>query len=345
MRVFITVLCLFALVFQVKADERKKSYEKKSSKGDLEELIINNKYGKIEVEQHDGEELEVIATMTAVAKTAAKADEVLGLVQVIEMPIGNKLQLETELGKEMNLPQFLTGFTLSIDYKVLLPRGIDLRLICSNGDVYINHFEGELNVDIQYGNFKAATLKGGEVNIKQHKGEFVVKEVVVLNGEFKECKLCIEIGEKIFLTTNACNGELGSLDELNIRSSGGTLKIGDIEELRGSSSFTKYEVQDLANLLDMDLKMGEMNIRNVQKMFSQIRMSASFTKVGLTFPQGAGYQLELKRNKSLKLELPEGVALDEHAERNKIIGTKHIGDIQFTGQVLLDISNGSLFIQ
>ena len=43
MRVFITVLCLFALVFQVKADERKKSYEKKSSKGDLEELIINNK--------------------------------------------------------------------------------------------------------------------------------------------------------------------------------------------------------------------------------------------------------------------------------------------------------------
>ena len=36
----------------------------------------------------------------------------------------------------------------------------------------------------------------------------------------------------------------------------------------------------------------------------------------LTFPRGAGYQLDLKRNKSLKLELPEGVKLEEHSERN-----------------------------
>ena len=166
-----------------------------------------------------------------------------------------------------------------------------------------------------------------------------------MNGEFKECKLLLESGNKVRLTTNACEGELVSMDELNIRSSGGSLKIGLVEELAGSSSFTKYEIQDLANLMDMEMKMGEMNVRNVQKLFSKIRLNSSFTKVGLTFPQGAGYQLDLKRNKSLKLELPKGVELDEHAERNKIIGTKFIGDPQYTGKVELEISNGSLFIQ
>ena len=79
--------------------------------------------------------------------------------------------------------------------------------------------------------------------------------------------------------------------------------------------------------------------------YSKIRLNSSFTKVGLTFPRGAGYQLDLKRNKSLKLELPEGVKLEEHSERNKNIGTKRIGDPKYTGKVELEISNGSLFIQ
>ena len=77
----------------------------------MEEVIISSKHGKIEVTQHAGDELQIIAEMRAVAKTLAKADEALELVQVVETPIGKKLQFETQLGKEMNLPQFLTGFT------------------------------------------------------------------------------------------------------------------------------------------------------------------------------------------------------------------------------------------
>ena len=161
MRIFITIFCIVALVFQANADERKKTYEKKVSKGELEEVIISNKHGKIEVTQHAGDELQIIAEMRAVAKTLAKADEALELVQVVETPIGKKLQFETQLGKEMNLPQFLTGFTLSVDYKIALPKGISLRLISSFGDVYIGDFEGDINADVEHGDFKAAILKGG----------------------------------------------------------------------------------------------------------------------------------------------------------------------------------------
>ena len=72
MRIFITTLCLLVLGFYGRAEERTKSYEKKISKGELEELIINNKHGKIEVVQHAGEELEVVVVMKAVANTDGK---------------------------------------------------------------------------------------------------------------------------------------------------------------------------------------------------------------------------------------------------------------------------------
>ena len=125
------------------------------------------------------------------------------------------------------------------------------------------------------------------------------------------------------------------------------MKIGDVEELTGSSSFTKYEVQDLGSYMDMDMKMGEMNIRNIQLLFSEIRLKGSFTKVGLTFEKDAGYHLEIKHNKSLKMGLPDGMELEQKSasERNMTVSSKFVGNPKYTGEVLLELSNGSLYIQ
>ena len=168
-----------------------------------------------------------------------------------------------------------------------------------------------------------------------------------MKGEFRNCTIRIASGDDVRLETNACDGELESMGKLNLRSSGGTMKIGDVEELTGSSSFTKYEVQDLGSYVDMDMKMGEMNIRNIQLLFSEIRLKGSFTKVGLTFEKDAGYHLEIKHNKSLKMGLPDGMELEQKSasERNMTISSKFVGNPKYTGEVLLELSNGSLYIQ
>lgn len=347
MRIIVTMVCMLLWVCQARADESKKTYEKKFSKAGIEELVVSNTHGKIEVTQHEGEEIEVAAEMKVIAKTAAKADETLELVQVLETRSDNYLKLETQLGKDMGITQFFTGMSLSVNYKINVPKGLKLRLINADGNVYFGNFEGEINADIRNGDFKAASLKGGEVYVKQDKGDFSVEDVAALEGEFKNCTIQIESGDNLRLNTSSCDARLSSVDKLNIRSNSGTLKIGDVEEIVGSSSFTKYEIQDLANLLDMDMKMGEMNVRNVQVLFSEIRLKGSFTKVGLTFPESAGYKLELKHNKSLKVDLPRNMSLEERptTERNMTIGTKFIGNPKYTGKVVLDLSNGSLFIQ
>ena len=346
MKGIITALLLI-LVIQLKAEESGKTYEKTFPKNGIEELVLSNSYGKIEITQNEGNEIQVAVSMKVIAKSGAKADEMLDLIQIMETQLDNYLNIETKIGKDMAFRQFITGMEVNIDYKVTVPKGVKLRLIASNGNTYLGNFEGELNADIRNGDFKAATLKGGEFYIKQEKGDFKVENVGTMNGEFKSCLLQINSGDNVRLTTSSCDGQLESIDKLNIRSNSGTMKIGDIEELTGSSSYTKYEIQDLANVMDMDMKMGEMNIRNIQLLFSEIRLKGSFTKVGLTFEKDAGYHLEIKHNKSLKMDLPNQMELEERpaAERNTTIGTKFIGNTKYAGKVSLDLSNGSLFIQ
>ena len=95
------------------------------------------------------------------------------------------------------------------------------------------------------------------------------------------------------------------------------------------------------------MKMGELNIRNIRPLFSEIRLKSSFTKVGLSFMDKASYVLEIKRNKSLKLDLPEGLVLEDApaSERNVRISTATVGNPEQAGKVTLELSNGSFFLQ
>ncbi len=347
MRTIVAMVCVLILAMQGRAEERKRSYEKKFPGAGIEELVLSTSRGKIEITQSEGEEIAVCAEIRVNAKSEVKADEMLELIQITETQADRYLNIETLFGKDAGFASFLSGVSVNIDYSVNLPKGIKLRLITTDADVFLGNFSGELNADLRNGDFKAAELKGGEVYVKQEKGDFSVEEVAALTGEFKNCTLQIGTGGQLRLTTNSCDGQFTSLDKLNVRSSGGNLKIGDVEELTGSSSFTKYEIQDLADILDMDMKWGEMNIRHIQLLFSEIRLKGSFTKTGLTFPKEAGYHLELKRNKSLKLDLPADLQLDEQpsGERNVTVGTAFVGDPKYTGKVNLELSSGSLYIQ
>ena len=347
MKTVIILLCVLVLDWQAKAESSEKKYQKTFSREGIEELVVSNTYGKMEISQIETTEIKVEVIMRVCAKSGAKADETLELIQIKEVQNDCYLNLETMYGKDMGLKQFLNGITISVDYKVSLPRGIKLRLISTKGNIYLGNFAGELNVDLKEGDFKGTVIKEGEFHIQQDKGIFTVEDVAWLNGDFKNTTVQIGSGDDVRLTLNACDGYIESAGKLNVRSSGGTMKLGDVEELIGSSSFTKYEIQDLGNVLDMDMKMGEMNIRNVQLLFSEIWLKGSFTKVGLTFMQDAGYQLEIRHNKSLKMNLPQGMELEKKstAERNTTVSSEFVGNPKYTGKVLLELSNGSLYIQ
>lgn len=347
MRTIFAVICVLVLAMQGRAEERTRNYEMKYRKSDIEEMVLSTALGKVEITQSEGDEIEIYAEVRVNAKSAVKADEMLELIQILDTPMDKYLNIETRFGKDMSRTSLLSGINVNVDYKINIPKGIRLRLIANDGNVFLGNFSGELNADMKNVDFKAAVLEGGEVYVKQEKGNFFVEEAGNLTGEFKNCKFQIGSGNHLQLTANSCDGQLQSVDKLNVRSSGGNLKIGDIEELIGSSSHTKYEIQELGGILDMNIKWGEMNLRNIHLMFSEIRLKGAFANVGLSFPKDAGYYLELKRNRSLKLDTPPSLKLEERStgERSFTVATKFVGNPEYTGKVNLELSHGSLFIQ
>lgn len=347
MRAFV-LTCLAVLLFvNVYAETSKKEFQKSFDKKGIDEVVISNKYGQIEIEQTDGDKIDISVVMAVTAKSGVKADETLELIDVKDTQSGHYVSVETVFQKDMTFKQLLSGVELNISYKVSIPKDIKLRLINTEGNIYAGDYVGNMTVDIQTGNFKAGSLKEGELYIKQSKGNFDVADVALMDGEFKACTLKIEEGGEVKLVANDCEGRLMSIEKLTIRSSGGDLKLGQIEDMSGSASSTKYEIQDIGNSLLMDMKFGEINVRNIHFNFSTVDLRGSYTKVGLTFMEGAGYNLEFKHNKSLKIDMPRTIKLDQQptSDKNMVVEVGFVGDKKYNGKVLLNLKNGNIFIQ
>lgn len=183
--------------------------------------------------------------------------------------------------------------------------------------------------------------------MKQNKGEFEVEKLGNMTAEFKSCKVKIGEGKEMKLDCTSTTLQLMEADKLSLKTSGGTCYLGMVEDMDGTSFYTKYEVQDIGGSLKMDMRWGELNVRNINFSFATVDVKGSSTKVGLTFMEGCGYTLELARNKNLKVELPEGVTLENKptTDKNTVLETGFIGNKKYAGKVNLNLSGGSLFIQ
>jgi len=341
------ILCFITAFLTTEAETSKKEYKCSFDKKEIQEVVVSNKNGTLEVEQSEQDSVVVSAVISLVAKTQSRADELIEYIQIKNALKEGFLNIETEFGKDMTFKQLLAGVELDISYKIRIPQGIKLRLINTDGNVFVDEYAGDLNVDMKSCNFRGGTIKEGEFYVKQTGGNFKVDDVAALFGEFKSCVVRIENGGDVKVVMNDCEGRFESVDKLDIRSSGGTMRFGQIEDMNGTSSSTKYEVQDIGNSLKMDMRMGEINVRNIHFNFSTVEIVGNYSKVGLSFMQGAGYQLELKHNKALKMDIPHSFKLSKQptSEKNMLVETGFIGDKKYKGKVVLNLRYGNMYIQ
>jgi len=344
-----SILLLWGIMWciQVNAETSKTEYRKSFAKDGIEEVVVSNRNGGVEVAQTSKDSIYITAVVSVVAKSQNKADELNDFIRIEEELTDKYVSVTTTFGKDMTLNQLLAGVELDISYKIDLPKGVKLRLVNADGNVFLDDFAGDLNLDVKSCNVRAGKLTEGELLIKQTGGNFKVMDVNQLNGEFKACTVRIEVADRAQLTMRDCEGRFESVDELKLTTNGGTMRFGQIENMTGTSSSTKYEVQDIGNSLKMDMRLGEINVRNIHFNFSTVEVTGSYSKVGLSFMEGAGYQFEFKHNKAVKTDIPKSFRLTKRptAEKNVVVETGFVGDKKYNGKVLLNLRNGNMYIQ
>ena len=154
------LLCWSASLY---AAEDKKEYNASFSKDGVEEVVIVNSYGDVEISQAADSLCTVSAVVTIEAKSPEKVAEVLASVSITESVSGASRTFATGFGKDLGVKKAFAGVKVNSAYSIQVPRGMKVRIVNSAGNVTVSNFEGQLNADIDNGDFHAGTLRGKDL--------------------------------------------------------------------------------------------------------------------------------------------------------------------------------------
>jgi hypothetical protein len=149
-------------------------------------LIIQNKFGDVDINNWDKNKVSIDVIITVDHKNEEKAKELIDYIEVEFNQTGNTIEAITKIDEKFSKWNSFTfndnQKEFSIDYKVNIPKNIKLDLLNKYGSVFINEVAGHTKISVKYGNLKINKLT--RENIKP------LNEIYLgySNGTIEDCK-------------------------------------------------------------------------------------------------------------------------------------------------------------
>lgn len=308
------------------------------------QLIVNNKYGNVEVNGWDKDSIQVTVNVV----TTGDNDE---LIQRINptfdyaeefLEVNARIDPKREgywsrLWRNVNPIEFDKS-SVDITIEIYLPKKAQVKVSNKYGDVSLSDLEGRFqgevehgdvrlsgrllraDVDIQFGLFRAHRLAQGDVKIRNGSIDIYACEVLDLDA----------VGSEI---------EIDSIQTLRLKSSKDDIRVGSMKSVSGEMRFSKLNIDNLSSGIDLDLHQTELNLMSIQDEKTLIKLDQTSSEVELHLMEG-GFNVNATLEDGL-LRLSKDVkdlnveVLDEKKEIRKVqasYGNSPQSTIQLNGK-------------
>lgn len=222
-----------------------------------DKLSIDNRYGRITVNNWNRNEFKVVVTIKVGESSERRAREALDRVTISDTKTRNEIQFKTSIAAaETGWFANLTGGRnqeLSINYEVFMPAGNELSLSNSYGAIETGDREGKLDVSVRYGSLKTGRLAAthNAISASYSKVNIASAREAEISVNYGGLTLG-EIGKATISLSYSGNGKIDAINEsadISLRYSGG-LAVGlgpDIKRADIAASYSSVSISPAKN--------------------------------------------------------------------------------------------------
>lgn len=271
-------------------------------------LEISNKYGGINIETWDRQEVQFVIEIIVQAKNLDDADKVLKLIEIDFDQSSNKLSATTNIESSNNW-NWGGNTKYEINYEVLMPQNVFLNVsnkygntnICSierdinafikYGNVDIDNQIRNVNLDLKYGNGVVNSASGLKGDIKY--SNFNVIDARDINMDTKYSVIIIESADNINVETGYDQYKIGKTGSFTNSGKYDDIKIKDAGRVNITSKYTELDIDRLFTSLIIEQRYGDIKVAYVDKDVEEISVNAEYTDVFIDTDE-SGYDLDLQ---------------------------------------------------
>jgi hypothetical protein len=285
----LSIACLQSAHAQSISKEKRLSGRFPANRG---KLVIDNRFGKLDINTWDRPEVTVDITIVAKARTAQDAQDLLEKVSITEPGSTSGIYYKTVINRN-NYITVDAGFT--IDYVIHMPRGHNAQFINRHGDVDIEDVDGKLEIDLSYGALKTGAIRGSDKQISVGYGSARIASIETGTIKASYSKLSIDKAGSIKVSNQYQKTIIGTVRDLDIDQKYGDLDIGSVHQLKCNIQFAGLYIDKLLKSADVGLRYGTgARFDYVGPDVNRINVRASYSNVSFHLDNSANLAGELQ---------------------------------------------------
>ncbi|MFO7844341.1 MAG: DUF4097 family beta strand repeat-containing protein [Bacteroidales bacterium] len=281
------------------ADEFSKNLHKEFNADQNTLLLIENKFGDVDINNWDKNQVVIDVTITVDHRNEDKAKELLEYIQVDISQDGNTIKAITTIDNKFSKWNFTFSDNkkeFSIDYDIKIPKNIKLDLENKYGNVFINEISGHAIVDVKYGNLKINKIIRGnkkpfsEISLGYSNGN--IDECEWLNVTLQYSRLEIERSKALIAVTKYSKLFVNKVSSIVCESKYDTYNIGTISNFVGTTAYTEMKFKEVSKLLEVDNRYGGITVDFIPQGFEKIDIDNEYGGIKLGIDANASYQIK-----------------------------------------------------
>lgn len=271
------------------------------------EIDITNKYGRIELNTWNKDSVVIRFRMEINEK---KPDKLKKTLDNLDFDISNSqhyLVVKTQVDKyrnqiESELKNFKetilqTNGSIKIDMEVWLPDNHELRLENKFGDILINDYQGEIQVNLSNGKLKAGDLnKRASLNLNF--ADATISSLPFGNIMCNYSDVSIKNAGNTRFDTKSSTIEMQNAGDLSINSRRDKYRIRLADEMEAKGNFSQFSISELKNKANIRTSFGNLEIEKILPSFSSIYIESRSTDVNLYFNPEAKFNFQITETKT-----------------------------------------------
>ena len=277
------------------------------------EISINNKYGNVIINRWDKNQVDLKVTIEASGKNDNKTQQILDAIRIdiSDRISSGRLSFETQVGNISGNASF------SIHYDITMPNTNPLDLRNSFGSVYMGSYEGELEVDVKYGQFQAEDLEMADISIEFSNSRCEIETLKAGSLDLRYSKLAIENMGDIEISSQFSELEIENAGVLDLDGRYGNFEIENLKGLKGDLQFAGLDVENLEESFKLESRHGDgIRLENVSNKFNEIDIDTQFSSVDMSLEPGTQATLEFDLQFGNLRAHGDGISFDKVIKEN-----------------------------
>ncbi len=279
-----TILLVLSPIFVVGQATKTKEISKNYNVSGSGNMSVDGKYGDIQIETWDKDEVNVEIKIEVTKRSESKAQHYLDKITIdIDDASSNNLAFKTRINGSLDNSN---SDKIKIDYRIKVPESLNLKLRNSYGNLYLQGASGKISLNVSYGNMKIGDLSG-PTDIKLSYGNGEINKIIDGDIEVRYSNLAIEDAGNVDVSNSYSNIDFGNSKDIDLTNKYGNLTWASLNSLAGYSKYGNVKVAKLHKSLDFEVMYGGgIKVGWISKDFTNIDVESSYATISLKFQRG-----------------------------------------------------------